>query len=57
MVGHVLGSFSAEEKPQAESAVKRAVEAIQSTLKDGLAATMNIYNRKEPNESQPSQTS
>lgn len=57
MVGHVLGAFSAAEKPQAESAVKRAVEAIQCALKEGMAATMNLYNRKEPNESQPSQTS
>ena len=57
MVGHVLGSFSTEEKPQVESAVKRATQAVQSTLKDGLVAAMNFYNRKETNESQPSQTS
>lgn len=57
MVGHVLGSFSTAEKPAVDSVVKRAVEALQSTFKNGLAQTMNIYNRKEPTESQPSQTS
>jgi peptidyl-tRNA hydrolase, PTH1 family len=57
MVGHVLGSFTAAERPQVESAVKRAVQALRCALKDGLATAMNIYNRKEPTESQPSQTS
>jgi len=57
MVGHVLGSFSTAEKPLLDSVVKRATEALQSTLKNGLAQAMNFYNRKETNESQPSQTS
>jgi PTH1 family peptidyl-tRNA hydrolase len=57
MVGHVLGTFSQAERPQVESALKRAVEAIQCALKEGMAAAMNFYNRKETNESQPSQTS
>jgi peptidyl-tRNA hydrolase, PTH1 family len=56
MVGHVLGKFSADEKPLVQSAVGRAVEAVRTALASGLEAAMNLYNRKEPANSQPSQT-
>lgn len=55
MVGHVLGKFSEAEKPQVQTAIKRAVEAVQTALQSGLDAAMNLYNRKEQTTSQPSQ--
>lgn len=47
MIGHVLGKFSADEKPQVQSVIQRATEAIQSAMKSGLESAMNLYNRKE----------
>lgn len=47
MVGHVLGKFTADEKPPVESVIRRATEAIQSAMKTGMEAAMNLYNRKE----------
>lgn len=43
-VAHVLGSFSAEERPIAEDALSRAVEAIEVALREGLPAAMNRFN-------------
>ena len=42
--GHVLGKFRPEEKPEAEAAVKRAVEACTCFLEEGIEAAMNRYN-------------
>ncbi len=47
MIDHVLGKFSDDEKPQVQSVIRRATEAIQSAMKSGLEAAMNLYNRKE----------
>ncbi len=55
MVGHVLGKFAEAEKLQVEDAVGRAVEAVRTALRSGLATAMNLYNRKEQPNSQPSQ--
>lgn len=49
MVGHVLGKFRAEEKPAVDAAIKRAADAVAESLKSGLAAAMNLFNRKEEN--------
>jgi PTH1 family peptidyl-tRNA hydrolase len=54
MTDHVLGTFSEAEKPQVRSAVARAVEAVQTALRSGLESAMNLYNRKEQTNSQPS---
>jgi len=54
MTDHVLGKFSEGEKPQVQSAIGRAVEAVQTALRSGLGAAMNLYNRKEQPNSQPS---
>lgn len=43
-VEHVLGSFSAEERPVAEEAIDRAVEAVETALREGLATAMNKFN-------------
>lgn len=47
MVGHVLGKFTTDEKPLVQSVIQRATEAVQSALRNGLEAAMNLYNRKE----------
>ena len=43
-VGHVLGRFALEEKAALEQSLTRAVEAIGSAQKHGLATAMNTYN-------------
>ncbi len=43
-VDHVLGSFSPEERPLMEEALKRAVEAVQCALSEGVPAAMNSFN-------------
>lgn len=48
MADHVLGRFSEDEKPLVQDAVTRAKEATLLTLRSGLAAAMNLFNRKEP---------
>jgi PTH1 family peptidyl-tRNA hydrolase len=48
MVGHVLGRFSAEEKPALQETLARATEAVRASLSDGLESAMNRFNRKEP---------
>jgi peptidyl-tRNA hydrolase, PTH1 family len=47
MVGHVLGKFRAEEKPAVDAVIKRAADAATAAMKSGLAAAMNLFNRKE----------
>lgn len=55
MVGHVLGKFSEAEKPKLQTVIGRAVEAVQTALRTSLESAMNLYNRKEQPNSQPSQ--
>ena len=43
-VDHVLGRFTLEEKPLLEQSLARALEAIDCTRMQGLAAAMNTYN-------------
>ena len=47
MVGHVLGKFRADEKPAVDAVIKRAADAATTAMKSGLAAAMNLFNRKE----------
>jgi len=44
MVSHVLGRFGAEELPELEAALERAVEAIAFAQNRGLQAAMNHFN-------------
>jgi len=46
MVGHVLGTFRAEEQPALQAVIKRAADAVQATLDNGLEAAMNVFNRQ-----------
>lgn len=43
-IGHVLGEFSAAERPVLNEALDRACEAIDGVLAKGMGAAMNIYN-------------
>ncbi len=43
-VDHVLGSFSAEERPLIEAALDRAVEAVEGVLSEGVDWAMNSFN-------------
>ncbi|MFC4991780.1 aminoacyl-tRNA hydrolase [Rubritalea tangerina] len=46
MVGHVLGKFSPEEKPDMENALARAADAVQLALIDGVETAANVHNVK-----------
>jgi PTH1 family peptidyl-tRNA hydrolase len=51
---HVLGRFSADEEAQMDEAVKRAADAAEVFVADGILAAMNRFNAapaaNEPNE-------
>jgi PTH1 family peptidyl-tRNA hydrolase len=44
---HVLGRFPAEEWPIVERAVKRAADAVETFVDEGLLVAMNRYNATE----------
>jgi len=48
LVEHVLGSFTAEERPVRDEIVGRAVEAVLVYLDEGIARAMNEFNREAP---------
>lgn len=41
----VLGDFGGEEKTIIEAAIQRAVEAVETTVVEGVSAAMNRYNQ------------
>lgn len=46
MVGHVLGRFSEAERADLNYIISRAADAILHSLQHGIAAAMNLFNRK-----------
>jgi PTH1 family peptidyl-tRNA hydrolase len=44
---HVLSTFSADEAPIVERAVKRAADAVETFIADGVFKAMNQYNAEE----------
>ncbi len=44
MVGHVLGKFSQDEKPEIQNALDNAAKAVHCALTEGVEAAANIYN-------------
>lgn len=46
MVGHVLGKFSAEERPVLQAVIQRAADAVLSAVDRGLETAMNVFNRQ-----------
>jgi PTH1 family peptidyl-tRNA hydrolase len=47
LADHVLARFDPEELPGIEAAVARAADAVETWLANGLAKTMNVFNRAE----------
>jgi PTH1 family peptidyl-tRNA hydrolase len=45
LADHVLAMFTPQEQPEVRNAVTRAAEAVESWVTDGLAKTMNVFNR------------
>ena len=46
MVGHVLGKFSAEERPLVENTLATALEAVQLARSKGIATAANHYHTR-----------
>ena len=44
---HVLARFSADERPTIERAIKRAADAVETFVGDGVLEAMNRYNAPE----------
>ena len=44
LVDYVLGRFPKEEEPQMQEALKRACEACEAIMNDGIEAAMNRFN-------------
>lgn len=44
LADHVLGTFTADERPQVEAAVLRAAEAAVTFVTDGIERVMNVFN-------------
>jgi len=47
LADYVLSSFSKEDQPIIHDTIKKSSEAVESILKDGMEAAMNIYNKKQ----------
>lgn len=45
LADHVLAMFTPQEQPEVRNAITRAAEAVESFVTDGLAKTMNVFNR------------
>lgn len=47
LADHVTARFEPEEQPGIEAAVARAADAVETWIADGLAKTMNSFNRSD----------
>ena len=47
MADHVLARFEPEEESGIEAAVARAADAVETWIDDGMAKTMNVFNRSD----------
>jgi peptidyl-tRNA hydrolase, PTH1 family len=45
MVGHVLGTFSAEERPAIQQAIQTGTDAVECWVAEGIDAAMTKFNR------------
>jgi PTH1 family peptidyl-tRNA hydrolase len=52
LADHVLATFDREEKPAADDAIGRAVDAAELFVAEGIEPVMNRFNRKEEREDQ-----
>ena len=44
MIGHVLGKFSQDERPEVQNALDNAIKAVHCALTEGVEAAANIHN-------------
>jgi PTH1 family peptidyl-tRNA hydrolase len=49
-IDYVLGRFFEEERPLAEKAVARVVEAVKCAIDNGLLSAMNLFNKNPESE-------
>jgi PTH1 family peptidyl-tRNA hydrolase len=47
LVGHVLGTFTEEEKATLAQVIDRSTEALYTAITQSLGTAMNLFNRKE----------
>lgn len=47
LAGHVLGKFREDERVELAIVIQKAADAVSAVLQDGLAAAMNLFNRKD----------
>ena len=45
LADHVLAMVTPQEQPDVRPAITRAAEAVETWVTDGLAKTMNVFNR------------
>ncbi len=57
LADHVLGKIEAAERPTIEEAVKRAADAAEMFVSDGILAVMNTFNRKDDRATEREETS
>ena len=53
MVRHVLSPFSAQEEREMVQAIRRAADAVECWMRDGVDTAMNTYNRPPEPEDEP----
>ncbi|MBL8879485.1 MAG: aminoacyl-tRNA hydrolase [Phycisphaerales bacterium] len=46
-VGHVLGEFAPDEKPEVEMMIQQAADACECWIREGTTTAMNRFNRRE----------
>jgi PTH1 family peptidyl-tRNA hydrolase len=47
LADHVTAMFEPEEQPGIEAAIARAADAVETWIADGVAKTMNVFNRSD----------
>jgi PTH1 family peptidyl-tRNA hydrolase len=45
-ISHVLGTFAPDERPLVAATIDLAVEAVETSLKQGVEKAMNVYNAR-----------
>lgn len=50
-VGHVLGTFSPDERESAEQGIASAADAVECWVREGITTAMNRYNRRPESKS------
>lgn len=48
LIEHVLGRFEPEERPVTEELIRRAADAVESWIENGILTTMDRFNRPSP---------